>query len=126
MIVQIKMKAFFKKPLNIFIAVTSLSLILVSLSIAYYFIIVLPQKQKADITFQNQIKKLQQEVFDTKESIEDTQYRPNIDTTDIQDKLDQIQSAMEEQQWEEDKRTNCESNGGLYEGNGICCLTCSR
>lgn len=111
---------------NIFLIISCIALIIISLSVAYYFVIFLPQQQKANINLQNQIKKLQQEVSSTREAVEETQYRPNVDTTDIQDKLDQIQSAMEEQQWEEDKRTNCESNGGIYEGNGICCLTCSK
>ena len=111
---------------QILLILLGIAAVITALSVAYYFVIFLPQQQKETETLQNQIKKLQQEVSSTRESVEDVQYRPNTDTTDIQDRLDQIQSAMEEQQWENEKRTNCESNGGIYEGNGVCCLTCSN
>lgn len=121
------MKVFFKKPLNILIVVTALFLILTSISITYYFIIFLPQSKRLETNLQTQIKKLQKDVSDTKDSIENPQYNSNTDTGDIEDKLDQIQSNMAEQQWEDEKRTSCESNGGKYLGNGSCCLTnCSN
>ncbi len=110
---------------KIFLLVLCIALIIISLSIAYYFVIFLPQ-------YRTDLKKIQQDISETKDSIKETQNSVEDihsfpDTDNIESDVSDIKNALQEQQWEDDKRNSCESNGGKYLGNGSCCLTnCSN
>jgi flagellar basal body-associated protein FliL len=103
---------------KILIIITCVFLVIVSLSIAYYFVIFLPKQAQINSATLNRIE---QSTTNTKENTQST-----INTTDIQNRLDDINSALQDQQRETEQQTNCESNGGVYRGNGVCCLTGCR
>ncbi|GEM_PF-3046735 len=99
-----------------------ISLVIVSLSVAYYLVIFLPQKQKADESLKTEIKKLQQEVSNTKDSIDNM--GSNTNTDDIKYQLEDVQNSIdqqkEDQEYENQRRAWCEEGGGTYYGNGSC------
>lgn len=89
------------KPKNILLIVSCATLIIISLSIAYYFVVFLPQ-------YKNDLKKIQQDILETKESINNIE----SNTHDIQAKtdyntesgysegaLEDIKNSLREQEW---------------------------
>lgn len=99
---------------KILLIISGLCLITVSLSISYYFVIFLPQKEQIN---EAKIKKIEQQTSDIKQSVENMPAPVFQDNTDIQQKLDDMR---QEQQDERQNENNCESNGGRYQGNGTC------
>jgi len=107
---------------NAVIIILGLCLITVSLSIAYYFVIFLPQQQRITTAT---LKKIEQS---TKNAEENTQYaQPTTDTSNIQGQLDNINNSLQKQQEDMDAKNNCEAEGGKYLGSGSCCISnCSN
>lgn len=107
---------------KVLLVTSGLCLVVFSLAIAYYFIIILPQKQKADLRLQNQIEELQQEVSEAKNGIKDVLNSAN--TNDIESSIDGLKDSIEQQnaemEYENQRRGWCESGGGTYYGNGSC------
>ncbi len=100
---------------TILIIIACISLITISLSASYYFVIFLPKQERVNTAT---LKRIEQSTVNTEGNTQ-----PIIDTTDIQNKLDDINNSLQEQQRDTELRNNCESNGGVYRGNGVCCLT---
>lgn len=105
-----------KKPTNILIAFACLSLMVISFSVAYYFVFFLPAKEKTNNAYQAQIRKLQRETSEIRDSVE------SIDSSSKQENTQEdVQSAIENKLNEErQNQSNCESTGGEYKGNGMC------
>lgn len=101
-----------KKVLFLLLAISAL---ITSLSIAYYFVIVLPKQEQENET---RIRKIEEQ---TNKIQRNTQYsEPTSDSSDIQDQLDEIQSSMQEQERDNQMRADCERSGNLYQGGGVC------
>ena len=103
---------------KIIVGVVCLCLILVSLSISYYFVVLLPRQQRAN---SESLKKIEQSTVNTERTVQDQQDSQPVDnSSEIQDQLDTINNNLQQQQDDNDSRNNCESNGGEYQGNGMC------
>ena len=94
-----------KKLLFVLIGISAL---IASLSIAYYFGIFLPQKEK---NYGEELKKIRSE-------IKNTQTRNN--SSEIESKLEDIESSMRQQERDRQMQADCESGGGRYAGSGTC------
>ena len=102
---------------KILFALLGISALIASLSIAYYFVMFLPQRELENET---RIKKIEEQ---TNKIQNNTQYsQPASDTSDIQDELDAIQSSMQDQERDNQMRQDCERMGHYYEGSGVCRL----
>lgn len=100
---------------KVLFALLGISALIASLSVAYYFVIFLPQKELENET---QIRKIEEQTNKIQRS---TQYsQPTSDTSDVQDQLDEIQSSIQEQERDNQMRQDCERTGHYYEGNGVC------
>ncbi len=103
---------------KLIIILSCLSLVIISLSIAYYFVLFLPQQQRINT---EALKKIEQSTTNTEEN---TQYnqntQPNTDTTDIQSKLNDINNSLQDQRRDQEMQHDCEANNGEYQGNGVC------
>ncbi len=101
-----------------FIIILSVCCIVVSVSIAYYFILFLPQQQRVNTAT---LKKIEQQAIKTKENTENI---PSTSTTSIENRLDDINNSIEQQnadmEYEQKRRGWCEQGGGIYYGNGSC------
>lgn len=100
---------------KIFFILACLSLLVISLSVAYCSVIFLPQKERAN---EIRIRKIEQHISNIRRNIENAQATP--DTSNIQDQLDDINNSIQEQKRDRQMQADCESNGGRYQGSGLC------
>jgi len=103
---------------KIFLIIVSICLILITISISYYFVIFLPQKER-----QNEIiiKKIEQQTKNIRNSIDNLPAPEPQNTLDMTQQFEDMRnSIIQNQQDERQNEVNCESNGGRYQGNGTC------
>lgn len=95
-----------------------LSLVIISFSIAYYFVIYLPKNEKTKSLYETQIKKLQKKTSDLQNSVDSLNYKRKVDYDSIME--DTQNSIKEKLNQENQNKSNCESLGGRYQGDGLC------
>ena len=102
---------------KIFLVITSISLLIASLSIAYYFTYFLPHKENVQKAYDMKLKKIQQDNSDIRSSIEELKNNTNSTETSSGDIQDSVQDTIKE---ELQNQANCEGLGGRYQGGGTC------
>lgn len=91
------------------------SVLISSLSVAYYFIIYLPRKEE---NYQTEFKRMHREIINTQNSIENINNSLNTNNTD--NRLENIEYSIQKQERDRQMQTDCESGGGNYQGSGVC------
>lgn len=106
---------------KIFIIFACICISLISLSIAYYFVLFLPQQQFINTAT---LKKIEQQTKEANENIENI---PSANSSGIEERLDNMSDVLEQQnedmEYEQRRRGWCEQGGGTYYGNGSCITT---
>lgn len=89
-----------------------ISVLIASLSVAYYFVIFLPQRKNKEIS------EIRNELLDMKRDFGDT---PNsVGTQDMENRLQYIEGSLQEQERISRIQADCESADGHYSGSGVC------
>lgn len=96
---------------KIIFVLIGISAIIVSLSIAYYFVIFLPKKEN---TYIEELKKIRREIQNSQNNQSAT------DISGIESSLEDLQNSIQEQKRDSQMQNDCESGGGYYAGNGTC------
>lgn len=96
---------------KILLATLGMSALIISLSVAYYFVVFLPQKETA---YERELKNVRKEIQNVQN------VKTETDTSGIESRLEDIEYSMQEQERDQRMQNDCESTGGIYEGNGIC------
>ncbi len=85
-----------------------LSVLIISLSLSYYLLIYLPKRDK---NYDIELKNIQKDLHSVPKE---------INTIDINSRLEEIESNQRIQDRERRSQNDCESTGGEYQGGGIC------
>ena len=96
---------------KILFVLIGISVLIVSISIAYYFVIFLPKKES---TYTEELKNIRREI----QSGQNNQSAP--DTSAIENSLEDLQNSIQEQKRDSQMKNDCESGGGSYAGSGTC------
>lgn len=102
---------------KILLTIASLSLLITSLSIAYYFVIFLPHAENTQKIYTTEIKKLQRENSAINNRIENIQNNASSPATNTEDIQNTVQNVLDK---ELQNQANCERLGGRYQGGGTC------
>jgi hypothetical protein len=101
---------------KLFLIIACLCFIIISISIAYYFVLFLPNQERLNSI---ELKKIQEQTKNIKENSGNSSK-----SREIQDQLDNIQDAIKQQNedaaYEAERKGWCEQGGGIYYGNGSC------
>lgn len=97
-----------KKLLVVLLAISAL---IVSVSIAYYFVVFLPKKEA---NYEIELKRIRRDI----QNSQNNQFVPSTDN--IESKLEDIESSMRQQERDRQMQADCESGGGSYAGSGTC------
>ncbi len=96
---------------KILFAILGFSAFIISLSVAYYFVIWLPKKE---LNYKTEIQELRKDLLNNQNN------QTIINTSDINNKLDDLESSMQQQGRDRQMQVDCESGGGSYAGSGTC------
>lgn len=105
--------------INKFVLITvCFSLVLISLSLFYYLVVFLPQKELAT---EARIKRIEKQTLDIQSRVQNIPVYEPQGNTKIEQKIEDVKnSIIQNQQEEQQNESNCESSGGRYQGGGTC------
>lgn len=107
------------RPTGIITFVICFSLLIVSLSVAYYFVVFLPQNEQVKKNYEAEVKKLRQENADIQSNLEYIQNDMQTSTPEVNQ--EEIKNSIKDTISEEmQNQANCERLGGRYQGSGTC------